>query len=97
MAVKDWVQYQRALDFLRFRSRAYKLTFQSREKNAVLKDLAKFCGADKSPRFFDLYRVGIAVGRREVWLRIQDHLDLQPDELYKIYNEPSSIQPPTRE
>jgi hypothetical protein len=94
---EDWTLKQRVLDFLRLRKRAYQLTFQGRKNNEVLKDLAKFCGANKSPKFFDLYRIGIAVGRREVWLRIQEHLELQPEELYEIYNRPATLQPPTKE
>ena len=81
------------MDFLRLRKRAYQLTFQNAKTSEVLKDLAKFCYANKTPKHTDLYHIGVATGRREVWLRIQDHLNLQPDELYEIYNKPSTIQP----
>jgi hypothetical protein len=89
---KEWTLYQRVLDFLRLRKRAYQLTFQQPKTNEVLKDLAKFCYANETPKCGDLYRLGVAAGRREVWLRIMRHLNLQPDELYEIYSKPSSIQ-----
>lgn len=87
--------YQRTLDFLRWRKRAYQLAFPNPTKNEVLKDLAKFCRAKKSC-FHENDRLhAIAEGRREVWLRIQDHLNLQPDQLYEIYNGTSTITPPS--
>ena len=93
--MSDWTLKQRVLDFLRTRKRAYQLTFQNPKNHVVLKDLAKFCGANKSPQHFDLYRIGVAVGRREVWLRVQHHLDLSPEELYDTYNKVSALQPKT--
>jgi len=91
-----FVMYQRTLDYLRLRSRAYKLTFTDPKNNEVLKDLAKFCRADTSYTSPNLVNLGIAIGRREVWLRIQHHLRLTPDQLYEIYNKPSTLNPPTQ-
>ena len=91
--IKDWTLYQKTLDFLRLRCRAYRLVFSNPTGNEVLKDLARFCRANKSPQHADLFRLGIHIGRQEVWLRIQNHLHLQPDELYSLLNSPSSIQP----
>lgn len=93
MPVRDWELYQRTLDFLRLRKRAYQLTFTNVKNNEVLKDLARFCYANRTPKHTDPYLIGVAMGRREVWLRIQDHLNLQPEELFDIYNNPSSLQP----
>lgn len=93
MSEEQWTRYQRILDFLRLRKRAYQLAFSNRNNSTVLKDLAKFCYANKTPRCTDLYRLGVAAGRREVWLRIQEHLNLQPDELYELYNQPSQQLP----
>lgn len=72
-------------DFLRRRKVDYQLAFTSGPGQAVLHDLAKFCRADentfnKDPRLSD-----VLIGRREVWLRIQKHLRLTPDQLYAIY------------
>lgn len=89
--------YYRTLDFLKLRSRAYRLTFQNSGSNDVLKDLARFCRAGKTPFQADDRRTYVAIGRQEVFQRILDHLHLSPDELYKIYNTPTSFQQPTKE
>ena len=94
MPQNDWPLYQRTLDFLRLRKRAYQLAFPNPKHNEVLKDLAKFCRANVSCFNADPRLHALAEGRREVWLRIANHLNLQPDELYDIYNKPSSIQQP---
>lgn len=93
MQITNWELVQKTLDFLRLRKRAYQLTFKDPKNNEVLKDLARFCRANKSPEHHDLFRLGVAVGRREVWLRIQEHLHLQPEELYEIYNKPTTLLP----
>jgi hypothetical protein len=52
----------------------------------VLPDLAEFCRAlDPAPREGDLFIQGRAAGRRDVWLRIQEHLHLTEDELFEVY------------
>lgn len=53
----------------------------------VLKDLAKFCRANESTFEADARLHAVLEGRREVWLRIQDHLNLTPDELWAKYGE----------
>jgi|ERR1700722_5867167 len=83
--------YQNTLDFLRLRKRAYQIAFPDAKNNEVLKDLAKFCRANVSCFDSNDRKHVLAEGRREVWLRIQQHLNLQPDELYAIYNKPSTI------
>lgn len=80
--------YLRTIDFLRLRKRTYQLTFQNPKSNGVLKDLAKFCHANEIPRTSDLYLLGVANGRRETWLRIQNHLNLSEEDLYAIYGKP---------
>jgi hypothetical protein len=88
--------YYRTIDFLRLRSRAYKLSFPDPKNNEVLKDLAKYCRANETCFNADPRKHAIAEGRREVWLRIQQHLNLQPDELYAIYNGQSTLLRPTQ-
>jgi hypothetical protein len=51
----------------------------------VLRDLAKFCRAHEttaSPSDRDTY---IKEGRREVWLRIQQHLRLTDEQLWELF------------
>jgi hypothetical protein len=89
---KQWTEYQRSVDFLRLRKRAYETAFPDQKTNTVLKDLAEFCRANQSCFHADARLHAVAEGRREVWLRIMNHLNLQPDELYDIYNPTSQTQ-----
>lgn len=50
-----------------------------------LADLADFCGAvSPAPRSGDMFEQGRAAGRRDVWLRIQAHRHLSPEELFSL-------------
>lgn len=51
----------------------------------VLKDLAKYCRANTSCMHADPRIHAQAEGRREVWLRIMEHLKLTPDEYWEKY------------
>lgn len=77
----------RAKMFLLDRKRAYNFTFDKgdRANRAVLEDLARFCRANKSTFSEDPRAHAVLEGRREVWLRIQNHLRLTPDELWELY------------
>lgn len=76
-------------DFIGRRSKAYKQTFGEGDHGSVkivLKDLAKFCRAngtcfDPDPRVHAALE-----GRREVWQRIANHLNLSQKELLEIYH-----------
>jgi hypothetical protein len=76
--------------FLRDRKTAYCLTFLNPEfPNAgklVLKDLNEFCRGDRTAWSDDARHHARLEGRREVLLRIQEHLRLSPDQLFAIYN-----------
>lgn len=74
-----------AWDFLRRRKIDYQLAFTSPAGQAVLIDLAKFCRADDNAWHVDVRQSDLLAGRREVWLRIQKHLNLTPDQLYELY------------
>jgi hypothetical protein len=76
----------RARDFLRNRAFAYRVTFTGPRAEAVLADLAKFCRATESTFHPDPRAHAAAEGRREVWLRIQHHLKLTDDDLWKRYS-----------
>lgn len=67
------------------RQKAYQSVFDSEFGKIVLADLARFCRADESTFHPDARVAGNLDGRREVWLRIQQHLQLDSEALYKIY------------
>lgn len=76
-----------AREILRARKVAYAQTLnpESEAVKALLQDLAKFCRADESCFHVDPRAHAVLEGRREVWLRIQDHLKLSVEELLKKY------------
>lgn len=78
---------EKAKSFLTGRAQAYQHTFnpESVYAQAVLKDLAKFCRATESTFHPDPRVHAMLEGRREVLLRIENHLRLSPDKLWEIY------------
>lgn len=65
---------------------AFRRAFGSYAGQAVLIDLARFCRAGETCVIAgDHDRTLILEGRREVFLRIQEHLRLQPEQLYALY------------
>lgn len=73
-----------ALGFFQQRKRAYQLAFNSPAGQDVMRDLAQFCRANSSA-FNPDPRVHAALeGRREVWLRIQNHLNLTQEQLFAL-------------
>ena len=85
--VEAWYErFGKALDFLRGRAQSYRLTFGNPAGQRVLVDLAKFCRANTTTFHADP-RVHAALdGRREVWLRIMNHVHLNPEQLLDIYD-----------
>jgi hypothetical protein len=78
-----------AIEFIFRRKRAFQLTFQLEQPAnvLVLEDLASFCRASESCAVpGDRDRTMMLEGRREVWLRIQQHLQLTPEQLFALYN-----------
>jgi len=77
----------RAFNFLRGRKRSYQLTFDKAQPavQEVLMDLAKFCRANETTFNADPRIHAALEGRREVWCRIQQHLNLSTEELYALY------------
>jgi hypothetical protein len=76
------------LEFLEDRAKAYRLVFA--EKNPatldVLIDLARFCRANETcavPGDHD--RTMMLLGRHEVWVRLQQHLNLTAEQLFGLY------------
>lgn len=76
---------QKFLDMLRGRKRAYQMALTSIAGQTVLMDLAEFCRADASCFHEDPRLHAALEGRREVWLRIQQHLNLTSEQLYALY------------
>ncbi len=66
--------------------RAYRTLFGGPAGQAVLRDLEKFCRANETCFHEDARLNLILEGRREVWLRIQQHLNLTPDDLFQLYS-----------
>lgn len=84
MALSDLIS--RTIAFLRGRKTAYQLTFGSPAGQQVMIDLARFCRANETCFSPDARIHAVAEGRREVWLRIQQHLNLSPNALFELYN-----------
>lgn len=78
---------ERALDFLRRRRHNYRVVFDNPPGLEVLADLAKFCRAHETTFHADPRIHAVLEGRREVWIRLQNHLRLTEDELWKLYGE----------
>ena len=84
------------LDLVRGMRRSYQHSFGSPAGRQVLADLAKFCRATQTcivtpggldPKVpIDVERTLVLEGRREVWLHIQQYLNLTAEELHHIYN-----------
>lgn len=71
-------------EFLFQRQTAYRLVFAGPSGDIVLKDLAKFCRAGRSTFHADPYAAARLDGRRECWLRIQNHLHLSQEQLWHL-------------
>jgi len=74
--------------FLADRKTAYQLTLGgiSPAHKVVLTDLAFFCRANESCVVAgDRDKTLMLEGRREVWLRIQQHLNFNTEQLFQLY------------
>lgn len=86
---------QKARNFLTTRQQAYNQVFNKESIHAVkvLEDLAHFCRANQTTFHTDPRIHALIEGRKEVWHRIQQHLKLDSDQLWKLYSngkDPSS-------
>jgi len=79
---------QRAWAFLGGRSGAYRrvFTLESQDVLTVLEDLARFCRAHVSTAHLDPHMAARLDGRREAWLRIQQHINLDNETLWHLYD-----------
>jgi len=85
---------QIAQNFLARRRTAYVKTFLDNAfGDEVLRDLAKFCRANATTFHVDPRAHALAEGRREVWLRIQHHLRLSDEDLWRLYGDQPTRKP----
>lgn len=71
--------------FLRRRRTAYVQVFCTPVGEEVLRDLARFCRAHDTTFHPDQRLHAVLEGRREVFLRIQRHIQLSDEALWKLY------------
>lgn len=64
---------------------AYRAVFGSPAGQIVLADLMDFCRATDTCFHDDPRKHAMLEGRREVWLRVEHHLQLPPEQLYAIF------------
>lgn len=78
--------WEKTLNFIRRRKMAYVNLFnpESVSGQEVLKDLAKFCRANQSCFHADPRIHAALEGRREVWLRIKQQVNLTDEQLFAI-------------
>lgn len=77
--------WEQVIRFVGLRKRSYQLTFGTGPGRAVLTDLARFCRANETCFDPDPRIHAAAEGRREVYLRIVQNLNLTDEELATIY------------
>lgn len=81
---------EQALEIFTDCKRAYQLAFNTPAGKAVIDDLAIFCRANETCVIpGDRDRTYVLEGRREVYLRIRDYLDLTPEQLVERYTKPA--------
>ncbi len=75
-------------ELFRSRSTAYKQVFKKDDKwsTIVLLDLAKFCQAHDSTYQKDERLQTVLEGRKQVWLRIQNYLQLDDEQLFNLHS-----------
>lgn len=81
MAVLSWENWYRLIDRIGRRAGQYKRCFSTPDGEAVLKDLARVCGANRVPFHEDPARRDIQIGRLEVWRLIQNRLHMSAAEV----------------
>lgn len=84
MGVRE--QFNTAVAFLRRRKTAYQLAFGNPAGQDVMIDLAVFCRANESCFHMDPRKHAVLEGRREVFLRITQHMNLSSEQLYTLYS-----------
>lgn len=78
-------RFTQAFKALMNRRFSYRVAFEGVHGDRVLRDLAKFCRAHQSTFHEDARVHAVMEGRREVWLRIQEQLQLNDEQLWERY------------
>lgn len=78
---------ERVKNIFKRRQQAYQITFDKKNVMAqlVLKDLARFCRAHETTFHPDPRVHAVLEGRREVWLRLEEHLNLTSEEVWQLH------------
>lgn len=71
-------------DILERRRQAYVSVFDTPNGEVVIADLARFCRASESTFDPDPRIAANLDGRREVFLRVQEHIQLSQEQLYRM-------------
>jgi len=66
------------------RQSAYKRTFGGPLAAHILEDLADFCHFNEAGYHPDRRMTDVLIGRREVFLRIVQNLELSPDDMFEL-------------
>jgi len=72
-------------DFVRVKN-AYRSLKETRAGLVILRDLAKTCNAASTTFDKDPHKQSFNAGKRQVWLRIQNMINVPDDELWKMEN-----------
>ncbi len=82
------IQVSKLRELLKKKRMAYHQTFNIKGpfSRVVLEDLARFCRAHETTFAKDDRTTNLLEGRREVWVRIQNYLNLSEEELYSIHH-----------
>lgn len=84
-------KFAKAQETLRMRRDAYKRFFTGQgnayDERLVMGDLRKFCRGEQTAWAADPREHALLTGRQEVYQRIQDHLNLDFEELWERYNQ----------
>jgi hypothetical protein len=78
---------EKAKRFLFHRQYCYRQTFKGPLAQVVLADLARFCRATESTFDPNERTHALLEGRREVWLRLSNQLQLTPDQLWSLFSQ----------
>lgn len=83
--MSTYTKFRRAWEYLTGRGRIYRRLLNTDDGKLFLRDMAKFCRAHQSTAHADATVAARLDGRREVWLRIQHHLQLDDETLWRLY------------
>ncbi len=76
---------EETIEYLRQRKAAYQMAFEGAHGARVMEDLKRFCFAEKSCFHANPRVTANLEGRREVYLRIQEHCNLSEEYLAELY------------